>query len=204
MEPPPWVGRFGVKGGKMTSSNSRIRANRRVFFSRSDARIVAGDDGDLIRLWREKRGKVEPKDLSGNLIVRFGAVAEDPNRPWCELNTSHVVTEVQRRDQPPKSTTHVGRPMAVAYTEFLDGLARCPPRPILIEADSIDLQDRADHLSAVFGGLTAYLAVVLDDTAQNAPGGLDLTDAEAILADLASDLTGAILNAADEMAGRVE
>jgi hypothetical protein len=73
-----------------------------------------------------------------------------------------------------------------------------------VDADSIDLQYRADHLNAVFGGLAAYLALVLDDAAQNAPGGLVFTDAEAILADLASDLTGAIQRAADEMAGSVE
>jgi hypothetical protein len=91
-----------------------------------------------------------------------------------------------------------------AYTELLGALAAHPPRRIPVESDSIDLQDRADHLNAVFGGLAAYLALVLDDTAQNAPGGVDFTDAEAILADLASDLTGAIQRAADEMAGRVE
>jgi hypothetical protein len=102
------------------------------------------------------------------------------------------------------STTPVGGPVAAAYKGFLAALANHPPRPIPIDADSIDLQDRADHLNAVFGGLAAYLAIILDDTAQNAAGGLDLTDAEAILADLASDLTGAIRNAADEMAGRVE
>ena len=101
------------------------------------------------------------------------------------------------------STNSVGCPMA-AFAALLGTLAGHPPRPVPVDADSIDLQDRADHLSAVFGGLAAYLAIVLDDTAENAPGGLDFTDAEAILADLASDLTGAILNAADEMAGRVE
>jgi hypothetical protein len=77
-----------------------------------------------------------------------------------------------------------------------------------IDADAIDLQDRAEHLDALFGGLAVYLAIVLDDTAQNTPGRLDLTDAEAILADLAGDLTGAIQHAADQMAddlgGRVE
>ena len=26
-----------------------------------------------MRLWREKRGEVEPEDLSGNLIVQLGA-----------------------------------------------------------------------------------------------------------------------------------
>jgi predicted phage-related endonuclease len=43
--------------------------------------------------------------------------------------------------------------------------------------------------------------MILDDTAQNVPGGLDLPDTEAVLADLASDVTGTIQLAADEMAG---
>ena len=102
------------------------------------------------------------------------------------------------------STIPAGCHVEAAYTELLGALAAHPPRRIPIEADSIDLQDRADHLNAVFGGLAAYLALVLNDTAQNAPSGLVFTDAEAILADLASDLTGAIQRAADEMAGRVE
>jgi hypothetical protein len=45
--------------------------------------------------------------------------------------------------------------------------------------------------------------VILDDTAQNVPGGLDLRDVEAVLADLASDVTGTIQYAADRLAGRV-
>jgi hypothetical protein len=102
------------------------------------------------------------------------------------------------------STLPAGCPVKAAYTGLLGALAAHPPRRIPVEADSIDLQDRADHLNAVFRALAAYLALILDDTAQNAPGGLDLTDAEAILADLASDLTGAIQCAADEMSGRVE
>src|SRR6516164_3417960 len=102
------------------------------------------------------------------------------------------------------STIPAGCHVEAAYTEFLGTLAAHRPRRIPVEADSVDLQDRADHLNALFGELAAYLAMVLDDTAQNTPGGLDLTDAEAILADLASDLTGAIQHAAEEMAGRVE
>ncbi len=102
------------------------------------------------------------------------------------------------------STTAVDCSVAVAHAGLLTALASHPPRPIPIDADSIDLQERAEHLDALFGGLAAYLAIVLDGTAQNVPGGLDLTDAEAILADLAADLTGAIEHAADEMVGRVE
>lgn len=40
-----------------------------------------GDDQDaLVRLWREKRGEVEPEDLSDNLIVQLGTVTEVLNR----------------------------------------------------------------------------------------------------------------------------
>src|SRR5450759_135910 len=73
-------------------------ANRRSFIGGSDARIIMGEDeAALVRLWREKRGEVEPEDLSGNLIVRLGTVTEHLNRHWYERNTGQVVTEVQRR-----------------------------------------------------------------------------------------------------------
>ena len=50
------------------------------------------DEAALLRLWREKRGEVEPEDLSGNLIVQLGTVTEDLNRHWYERNTGQVVT----------------------------------------------------------------------------------------------------------------
>ena len=102
------------------------------------------------------------------------------------------------------STAPVGSPVGTAYVEFLAALREHPPRPIPIVADSIDLHDRADHLINVLGGLAAYLAVILDDTAQNTPGTLDFCDAAAILADLVSDLSGAFQHAAEDMAGRME
>jgi predicted phage-related endonuclease len=74
------------------------KEDRRSFIGGSDARIVMGDDeAALVRLWREKRGEVEPEDLSDNLIVQLGTVTEDLNRHWFERNTGRVVTEVQRR-----------------------------------------------------------------------------------------------------------
>jgi len=73
-------------------------ADRRHFVGGSDARIVMGDDGAaLIRLWREKRGEVEPEDLSGNLIVQLGSVTEDLNRQWYERNTGHSIKDIQQR-----------------------------------------------------------------------------------------------------------
>jgi predicted phage-related endonuclease len=69
--------------------------HRRAFIGGSDARIIMGEDETaLLRLWREKRGEVEPEDLSGNLIVQLGTVTEELNRRWFERNTGQVVTEV--------------------------------------------------------------------------------------------------------------
>ena len=77
-------------------------SNRRSFIGGSDARIIMGDDeGALLRLWREKRGEVEPQDLSGHLIVQLGRATEELNRRWYEANTGHAITDVQRRVRHP-------------------------------------------------------------------------------------------------------
>jgi predicted phage-related endonuclease len=72
--------------------------NRRAFIGGSDARVIMGDDeANLVRLWREKRGEVEPEDLSSNLIVQLGNATEELNRRWYERHTGQVITDVQRR-----------------------------------------------------------------------------------------------------------
>jgi predicted phage-related endonuclease len=72
--------------------------SRRTFVGGSDARIIMGDDEEaLIRLWREKRGEVEPEDLSRDLLVQLGAVTEDLNRRWYEAHSGQVIADVQRR-----------------------------------------------------------------------------------------------------------
>jgi len=49
------------------SDRSKDR-DRRSFIGGSDARIIMGsEEAALIRLWQEKRGELEPEDLSGNL-----------------------------------------------------------------------------------------------------------------------------------------
>jgi predicted phage-related endonuclease len=58
---------------------------------------MGDDEAALIRLWREKRGGIEPEDLSGNLVVRLGIATETLNRLWYERNTGHSVSNVQRR-----------------------------------------------------------------------------------------------------------
>ena len=87
--------------------------SRRFFIGGSDARIIMGDDElALVRLWREKRGEVEPEDLSGNLLVQLGAVTEDLNRRWYEANTGQVLTDVQR---------HIRHPVLRWMAATLDG-----------------------------------------------------------------------------------
>ena len=77
-------------------------ADRRSFIGGSDARIIMGnDEAALVRLWREKRGEVEPQDLSGNLIVQLGLATEDFNRRWYESNTGQTIIDVQRKVQHP-------------------------------------------------------------------------------------------------------
>ena len=67
-----------IPGEKVTKNH----ADRRRFIGGSDARIIFGDDeAALLRLWREKRGEVEPEDLSGNLIVQLGLATDPLNGP---------------------------------------------------------------------------------------------------------------------------
>jgi predicted phage-related endonuclease len=81
---------------------SRISSERRYFVGGSDARIIMGDDeAALFRLWREKRGEVEPEDLSGNLVVQLGLATEELNRRWYEANSGQVITDVQRKVRHP-------------------------------------------------------------------------------------------------------
>src|SRR6266566_3073614 len=76
--------------------------SRRSFVGGSDARIIMGaDEAALKRLWQEKRGEIQPEDLSENLIVQLGVVTEELNRHWFERNTGRTLKDVQRRIRHP-------------------------------------------------------------------------------------------------------
>jgi hypothetical protein len=82
----------------VASTRHIIRFNpndRRHFIGGSDARIIMGDDQDLVRLWREKRGELSPPDFSQNLIVQLGSATEELNRRWFERCTGQHVRDVQ-------------------------------------------------------------------------------------------------------------
>jgi predicted phage-related endonuclease len=77
-------------------SGAKAGRIRRQYIGGSDARIIMGDDeAALVRLWREKRGEVEPKDHSGNLLVQLGLATEHLNRQWYERTTGQVVKDIQ-------------------------------------------------------------------------------------------------------------
>src|SRR5215211_4320127 len=77
-------------------------SDRHSFIGGSDARIIMGsDEAALLRLWREKRGEVEPEDLSGNLIVQLGLATEELNRNWFVRNTGQTLEGIQHRIRHP-------------------------------------------------------------------------------------------------------
>jgi hypothetical protein len=157
----------------MPRDNQNQPSGCHSFIGRSDAKIMGADRPAVVRLWRKGAG---PEDTSGK---------SPQSRPCDAANAKSSLS-----------------PIRAAHAEFVRVLVGQPPQTIPLMADALDLEDRGDHLGKVLTGLSAYVAVVLDDTAQNVPGRLDLPDVEAVLADLASDVTGAIQKAADDMAGR--
>lgn len=66
---------------------------RRHGIGGSDANtIMGGDPEKVLRLWKEKRGEIEPEDLSSVLPVRMGSFTEPLNIQWFEEQTGKVVT----------------------------------------------------------------------------------------------------------------
>jgi predicted phage-related endonuclease len=62
---------------------------------------MGADEAALLRLWREKRGEIQPDDLSGNLLVQLGLATEALNRHWYERNSGQTIECVQHRRRHP-------------------------------------------------------------------------------------------------------
>ena len=75
------------------SLTEKQKAFRKQGIGGSDANIImSGDAERIIRLWKEKRGEIEPEDLSRVLPVRMGSFTEEFNITWFEEETGKVVT----------------------------------------------------------------------------------------------------------------
>jgi hypothetical protein len=107
-----------------------------------------------------------------------------------------AIRELMSRGRPSKSTS----PVRAAHIEFTAALAGNLPHPIYAEADSEDLDARADHLEQLFAALHVYIGAIIADTAQNFPSGtLDRRYLDNLFQDLSADAVGIIRNAAEDM-----
>jgi putative phage-type endonuclease len=67
-------------------------AARRLGIGGSDATtIMGGDEEKILRLWREKRGEIEPENLDDVLPVQMGVWTEPFNAAWFERVTGKRV-----------------------------------------------------------------------------------------------------------------
>ena len=145
-----------------SSIRTGSRCDRRSFIGGSDARTIMGDDESaLLRLWREKRGEVEPEDLSSNLIVQLGAATEHLNRHWFERNTGQMITDVQRR---------VNHPAITWMAATLDGIVEAAgavleakfmlPWSFTEESAAAKHMPQLQHNMLVTGARRAYLSIL--------------------------------------------
>jgi predicted phage-related endonuclease len=82
---------------------SQLEFGRCSYIGGSDARTVMGhDEAALVLLWQEKRGEIDPEDLSNNLLVQFGVETEELNRRWFERETGRRLGNIQRFVRHPK------------------------------------------------------------------------------------------------------
>jgi hypothetical protein len=107
-----------------------------------------------------------------------------------------AIRQLMSRGRAPKSTS----PVRLAHTEFVAALAGNAPRPS--EANSEDLEGRAEHLEKVFAVLRVYLTAFIAETAQDIPAStLDRRYLEGLFQQFSADALGAIRDAAAEMRG---
>lgn len=91
-----------------------------------------------------------------------------------------------------------------AYADLCASLRRHLPRAIPVEPHWGAFEGRADHVKGVFTAMSTYVDMLIDDAAENIPGGVDRRQIDALLSDLASELAGTLQKAADDLAGSVQ
>src|ERR1700674_4045550 len=75
-----------------------------------------------------------------------------------------------------------------AHLDLVTRLAASRPHRILYIADAHDLEERAEHLRAVFAAMADYVGAIMLDTSDNAPvGSIDCKCVMGCLSDLAGD-----------------
>ena len=89
-------------------------------------------------------------------------------------------------------------PCQQAHRDLMASLSQLTPHNIVgHEADRFDVLERADHLKAVLGAVTAYAKVIVGDTKDYVT--VFLGDDTGYLNDAASEINGAFMAACDRM-----
>ena len=155
-----------MQNSSQTKGTLQVRENtpasRRHFIGGSDARIImSADEAALIRLWREKRGEIEPQDFSSNLVVQLGNVTEDLNRNWYQRSTGNTVTDVQKRVRHPvhswMAATLDGR---VAETKAVFEAKFMLPWSFSEEAAALKHMAQLQHNMWITGATSASLSII--------------------------------------------
>ena len=88
-----------------------------------------------------------------------------------------------------------------AHLDLVTRLAATRPHQIVAIADRLDVEERAEHVRDVLDAALSYVGAVVVDTNANLPvGSLDGVSVMRCLSELAGDVAGRLLNAADELA----
>jgi len=90
----------------------------------------------------------------------------------------------------------------VEHDDLVNRIAGNRPAAILGLADTHDLEQRALHLKQLLEDVEAYVAAVIKDTAYSSNVSIDV-HVTGQLSDMRGDIIGALLNAVDELRGRV-
>lgn len=89
-----WTAPFWPRLANLSLSKTQL-ATRREGIGGSDANtLLSGNAERVQRLWAEKRGEIEPADLSGIVAVALGNWTEPFNRQWYERMTEKRVDRV--------------------------------------------------------------------------------------------------------------
>jgi hypothetical protein len=102
-----------------------------------------------------------------------------------------------RRPRPADPARPIG--IQLNYANLLDNLAEVgAPHLIGLRASGTDIEERAEHLRKVLGAVTSYVKAVVGDTRYHAACTID--DETGFLADAASEIVGALRQAANRQA----
>jgi predicted phage-related endonuclease len=73
----------------------KTKASRLAGIGGSDANVIlSGDEEWITRLWREKRGEAEARDLSSILAAMLGSWTDAFNRQWYEQEIGYLVSRI--------------------------------------------------------------------------------------------------------------